>query len=524
MLNSGEPRVETVMLWGHARGLYVLTLTEMWERFSYYGMRALLIFYLIQKLSLTDAAAFSLYGNYTALVFVSPLLGGSLADRYLGPRRAVLLGGLLMIAGHLGLACHELAFAERSIQSFYLSLALIIIGVGLLKPNVSSMVGGLYPRDGYLRDSGFTVFVCGINVGAALAAVICGYVGQTYGWGYGFGVAAVGMSIGLSVFIRGKRYLPDARMPMWAEKCQTRIGDWSLVCAAVGCAIGAGWLLVQIGASLGYVIGTTFVAATGALLFHCSKQEHVEDRDRILAALLLMAIWIVSAAFIEQEGSSINLFTQRAIDLEVPLPSFIARLSGQHLLDTAALPTHFLRIRAAQLQATSSTLIIVGSPIFVWIWKVLAKHGVLPSAPKKFASSLLALSGGYALLAIGTMRPDTSGLVRLSWLLAFYLCIAIACLLIVPVGLAAVSKLVHPRIAGFMMGFWLLSNAVGNFLSARVATWSALDAGVSQHVATPAELSQYQTFFGSLAVAALILGVIVLASAPHIARLMHDRS
>ena len=204
----GKVALQTDTILGHPKGLFVLSFTEMWERFSYYGMRALLIFYLTEKLLLGDADSFAIYGSYTALVFATPILGGLLADRYLGFRRAVTMGGLFMIAGHLGLAVLETSLAAplglaQQLQLFYLSLALLIVGVGLFKPNVTTMVAELYPADSALKDSAFTIFVCGINLGAMSAALICGYVGHRYGWGYGFATAALGIGVGLAVFAEG---------------------------------------------------------------------------------------------------------------------------------------------------------------------------------------------------------------------------------------------------------------------------------------------------------------------------------
>ena len=188
-------------LLGHPKGLFICFFTEMWERFSYYGMRALLIFYLVQHWGFTDGSEYILYGAYTSLVYMMPVIGGVLADRYLGSRKAVTFGAILLVFGH------TLMTIENNVQIFYLSLALIISGVGFLKPNISTMVGALYPDGDPRRDSGFTIFYMGINIGAASASILCGYLGQTYGWAYGFGAAGVGMLFGLIVFLWGQKYI-----------------------------------------------------------------------------------------------------------------------------------------------------------------------------------------------------------------------------------------------------------------------------------------------------------------------------
>ena len=499
---------------GHPKGLYVLAFTEMWERFSYYGMRALLIFYLTEKLLLSDTASFAIYGSYTSLVFATPILGGLLADRYLGFRKAVTLGGLFMIAGHLGLASLETPIAADlqvalRLQLFYLSLALLIVGVGLFKPNVTTMVAELYPPGSALKDSAFTIFVCGINLGAMSAALVCGYVGHEYGWGYGFAIAALGIGIGLLVFARGQRQSAGHRQPSGcagAARYHSMGNDASGVDSRWLADRGAAAVAARAGRSLGYGMAAVFILVAGWSLVNAVTRLQAVERDRFFASLALMAVWIVAAAFIEQEGSSINLFTERMVDRRIALPG----AAGE------------IEIRTAQLLATPAFLLILGSPFFAWAWRYLALRKRNPPTTVKFALSLLMLAGGFGVLTLGISSPDENGRVALVWLLLLYAFFAAGTLLIIPAGLAAITQLAARGAVGFMMGFWLLSNAMGNFLSARIASRSSLDTLASLPAATSQQLlMHYQDFFGNLALVALVLGLAVLLSTSLIRRWMH---
>src|SRR5699024_5192677 len=218
-------------LFGHPVGLFILFLTEMWERFSFYGMKALLLFYLTRYHLFTDTDGYLLLGSYAALVYAMPVLGGHIADKYIGFRKAIVFGAILLVLGHLGMAYegHQAELIDGKVvrddfalQVFYFSLALIVMGVGFLKSNISSIVGELYPPNDARRDSGFTIFYMGINVGALLATIICVYLGEEYGWGYGFGAAGIGMFLGLIILIFGKPYLENKGEPVNPEIIQTK--------------------------------------------------------------------------------------------------------------------------------------------------------------------------------------------------------------------------------------------------------------------------------------------------------------
>lgn len=498
-------------LLGHPRGLYVLVLTEMWERFSYYGMRALLVFYLSERFAFSDSMSFTVYGSYTALVYVSPLLGGMLADRYLGSTKAVTLGAILMMVGHVGLASEDLLFGSletgaegprsAQLQLFYLSLAFLIVGVGMLKPNISTMVGGLYPRDGASRDAGFTLFVWGITFGATTSAIVCGYVGQTYGWGYGFGLAALGMLFGLLIFRSGQRHLRHVGQPpepvALREMLSFGIRRETFIVIAIVSSVFVVWPLLQMFHLLGYVVAASFAVATGGVLVFASLHLQAQQREQLVAALLLMTIWVCFAALVEQAGSSINLFTERLIDRGV----------GQ------------VSIRSAQLQGLLPLLTFCLSPLFAWLWGYLEGRGGNPSTSVKFALSLVLLALGYACISFGTLTPDDEGRVQLVWLVLLYACFAIGDLLILPVGLSAMTKLAVGKVLGFTMALWMLSVAIGNYFAALIARRSALPQEAQLRQAEL--LDHYREFFTSLALLALLMAVLAFALAPLIKRCMH---
>ncbi|MEJ0037980.1 MAG: oligopeptide:H+ symporter [Gammaproteobacteria bacterium] len=495
---------------GHPKGLYVLALTEMWERFSFYGMKALLVFFLIGRFGYSDAQSFATYGTYTALVYLSPILGGLVADRYLGFTKSVTLGAVLMTVGHAGLALDDFLFGGAAstaspgqLPVFHLSLACLIVGVGLLKPNISAMVGELYPRDGYLRDSGFTVFVWGINFGATISALLCGYLGQTYGWGYGFGLAGVGILLGLSIFLHGQKHLRGIGVPPDAARLKARVWaglsrEMLIYAGAVLCVILV-WPLSRMVEALGYVVGATFfVVAIGILFYGFRRLERVA-RHQLFAAVMLMTVWVGFVALVEQTGSSISLFTERVID----------RKAGA------------LEIRSAQLQALLPFLVIALSPVFAWLWGFLERRSLNPSTPTKFAWSLLLLGVGYGTVTLGALWPGADGRLHIGWLVSLYFFFAVGDLLIVPVGLSAVTKLAARSLVGLMMGLWMLSVAIGNFFAASIAKWSALDPTKAQSIAPLELLAHYQGFFAWLTVLSVLLGVVALACTPWIRRSMH---
>jgi proton-dependent oligopeptide transporter, POT family len=494
------------LLFGHPKGLYVLTLTETWERFSYYGMRALLILYLTQRFLFSDNRSFAIYGAYTALVYISPLLGGLLADRWFGFRRSVMFGAAIMIVGHFGLAVQDFYFAGTpvaatgsppGIQIFYFSIACLITGVGFLKGNISTMVGNLYPRESRQRDSGFIIFIWGVDIGAALAAFSCGYVGQTYGWGYGFGMAGVAMCIGLASFVLGRKYLDAADIVPARDGQRNAVAMPAILVVA---CLAVSWALMRSAEIVGVIVALTIIAGFGWTIYLAFTKLDRIERERLWCALIIWSIWACYAALIEQTGSSLNLFTERLVELNI-FGSF--------------------GFQASQLQGLTTFAVLVFSPFFAWAWSALDRRGLNPPTPLKLASAIIALAAGFSLLVLGAALPDSGGKVGLIWLVLNYVCFAVAAIIVQPIGLSAFTRLTAKPIVGFMVGMWMLAVAAGSYAAAQIAKFSALDVKAGAVMPAAALLAHYQKFFATLAVSALVLGLVFFALAPLMRRWMH---
>ncbi len=392
---------------GHPRGLATLFFTEMWERFSYYGMRALLILYMVgstQKpgLGFGTAKAAQIYGLYTMAVYLMGVPGGFIADRYLGHYRAVLFGGIIIALGHFSMAVPGMSF-------FYLGLSLIVIGTGLLKPNVSTIVGTLYRRDDARRDAGFSIFYMGINLGAFIAPLICGWLGQKVNWHAGFAAAGFGMCIGLVQYVAGKKYLTPAS----ETKAEVTEAD------------------------------VTEVRGTRP---ETSEKLTGTDWARIGAIAILTLFALLFWAGFEQAGSSLNLFADRATRLKVfnwTYPS-------------------------SWFQSVEPLFVIIFSPIFAWLWLSLGKHE--PSSPLKFTAGLAFLSLSF-LLIVPAAHIFENQHMRVSpmWLIGLYFLQMCGELCLSPVGLSMVTKLSPPRLVGLMMGVWFFATAMGNYVAGWVA-------------------------------------------------------
>jgi POT family proton-dependent oligopeptide transporter len=298
---------------GHPKGLFVCFATEMWERFSYYGMRALLILYLTKHWEFSDATSYLIYGAYTSLVYIMPVFGGMLADQILGSKKAVTYGAILLVLGHTGMAI------ESNQQIFYLSLALIVSGVGFLKPNISTMVGSLYAEGDPRRDSGFTIFYMGINIGAFSASLLCGYLGETYGWAYGFGAAGVGMLLGLIIFLWGQKYLQGLAEPPSEKYKETSMGIsyeyWAYI-SGIFMVLGS-WFLVQNQEVVGTLLGGFGAICIAIWLMYALFKCSPEERDRLIVVGILILFSLIFWALFEQAGSSLNILTDRGVDRSI---------------------------------------------------------------------------------------------------------------------------------------------------------------------------------------------------------------
>jgi proton-dependent oligopeptide transporter, POT family len=505
----------------HPKGLFVLFFAEMWERFSYYGMRGILIFYLTQHFLFDDASAAGQYGAYTSLVYLLPLIGGSMADRYLGTRKAIAFGALLMVAGQLLMAVEgppsrqflvyqdqryefqitgragerdsklivdgtayvfgtqnggEIAIeglpagaslpsqltpgsyrtvAERDpfyVMLMYLSLSLIIMGVGFLKPNISSIVGQLYPKGDLRRDPGFTLYYYGINLGAFWSSVLCGLLGQTVGWWAGFGLAGLGMLAGYVVFVRGKAWLEGHGEPPDPQYLKRPIaGPLSMEhLIYLGAILGVGvvYFLVQRNAAVGGLLALGSFVSLGYIGWYIFAKCERAERERMLLAIVLIFGAVVFFTLFEQAGSSLNLFADR----NTRLPS-----SG------------FFTVTAAQTQAFNAGFILIGAPLFAGIWAYLGRINREPDPLIKFGLGLFQVGLGFLVLVWSAGFADAEYRLPMTVLAVAYLFHTTGELCLSPVGLSEITKLSVPALLSTMMAIWFLSSSWAQYLGGFIA-------------------------------------------------------
>lgn len=641
---AAAPAGEKTFL-GHPRGLVTLFFTEMWERFSFYGMRALLVIYLTQHFLFSDEKAQGLYGAYAALVYLIPVVGGVIADRFLGARKAVTIGAVLLVMGHFGMAFegagsrqyldsegqsylvssvgrgderelyietpqgrHPLSFDVENfalltptqggagggriaeglfrlesetpsllftfcgtiglvcgeappttlviegqgeypvrvvdgasvveiagvsynleqgtsrdavaiaqgtgqevlrladgtfesrveqepfyVQALYFSLALIIIGVGFLKANISTTVGALYAEGDPRRDGGFTIFYMGINLGAFLATILCGWLGQTYGWKYGFGLAGIGMLLGLAQYLTGQKWLrgkadPPRPLAAWVEGLFWVLGLLAVIPA---------WLLVQQSELMEQALPILVPALFALVLVYALAGFKGVERSRMIAALVMIFFSVVFWMLFEQAGSSLSLFAERSTDLTV-VPG--------------------VTMTAAQTQSFNAGFIVILALPFsaMWIW--LAKRKMEPSTPVKFALGLLQVGIGFFILVAGAQFAGDDYKVPLIFLALLYLLHTTGELFLSPVGLSMVTKLSAARVVGLMMGVWFLSSSLAHILAAIIAQRTSSETIGGEVVDPAAQLQTYVQVFTSVGVLGIVAGVLLLLISPLIKR------
>ncbi|HAB17207.1 MAG TPA: peptide MFS transporter [Verrucomicrobiota bacterium] len=475
----------------HPRGLYTLFFTEMWERLSYYGMRGLLVLFMVDTtqhggLGLSDEVATAIYGLYTAGVYLSALPGGWLADRLLGGQRAVWWGGCLIAAGHFTLA------VPRT-PSFFLGLILVVLGTGLLKPNISTLVGQLYPEGGARRDAGFTLFYMGINLGAAIGPLVCSLLGEKFNWHYGFAAAGIGMVIGLIQYRLTRHNLGDAGL-IAPNRPKSAGPIWLGVVLALGLvaasaalvwtgviALDPVWLVQR---STAVIVGLAVAYFGWALFF--ARLESAEKKRLVVILILFLAAALFWSGY-EQAGSSLNLFADRYTERTI---------LG-------------FEIPAGWFQSLPAVFVIVFAPVVAALWLRMSRHGRNPSLVVKLAWGLLLLAGGFLVLVVGSQRALAHGKVWPTWLIFTYLLHVFGELLLSPVGLSSVTKLAPARLAGQMMGVWFLAASLGNLLAGLLA------GGISG-----AQAGAMPIRFLQVAVGTGAAGLILLACARPVRRLM----
>ncbi|MBL8536193.1 MAG: peptide MFS transporter [Hyphomonadaceae bacterium] len=569
----------------HPKGMHILFFAEMWERFSYYGMRGILVAYMTQHFLFNDEAAQGQYGAYTSLVYLLPLIGGFMADKYLGTRKAVAFGALLLVAGHLSMAIeqapvtqtltyqgqtYEFAAEGRQDQRqtwlvidgqryeygpaegggiaieglpegapvpsvltqgsyemgvsgrnplyesiFYIALSLIIMGVGFLKPNISTIVGQLYPQGDPRRDAGFTLYYFGINLGAFWASVLCAGLGAEFGWWAGFGLAGIGMAFGwvvfqtrrLLFFIPGPPQLPDhIGLPPNPEQLRKPLlgpinREWLIyLCGVAGVFLV--WLLVQ----REPVVNTALTISMGLILvyfiFYMIKNCSWVEAQRIILALILIAASCVFFTLFELAGSALNQFAER----------------------NTALPSGgFFTITSGQTQSFNAGFILLLAPLFAMLWSWMNKHNRDIGDPAKFALGLIQVGAGFLVLVWGAQYADENARVPLVFLVLLYLLHTTGELFLSPVGLSAMTKLAPAAVVSTMMATWFLASSAAQALAAQVAKLTAQETVGGQVLDPHAALATYVTVFNQIGWYAIWIGVGLGVLSPFLRYLAHPK-
>jgi len=579
------------------KGLLILFFAEMWERFSYYGMRGILIFYLTQHFLFSDEYSGGIYGSYTSLVYLLPLIGGLLADRFLGTRKAIAFGALLLVAGHGmmaiegkpatqtltyqgaayeivlegrgdarevgikvgdkvykfegaeggGLAIKNLpadaalpavlakgSFVMKETRDatyaniFFLAVSFIIMGVGFLKPNISTIVGQLYPQGDPRRDPGFTLYYYGINLGAFWASVLCGYLGQTLGWGWGFGLAGVGMLLGFIVFVLGKPLLEGKGEPpnpeLLAKPMVGPINREGLIYILSLLGIGVVWFMVQRNALVGTVlIGSTLISLafiTWFMIFKCDKVQ----RERMGLAMVLIFGAVVFFTLFEQAGTSLNLFADRNVDLALISHPITIEAFGQsfflgtrEMVMAPGVPDNVrwidMGITAAQTQSFNAGFILIFAPIFAAMWLFLGKHNRDPNPVMKFGLGLVQVGLGFMVVvwaaASGMVSPAFQ--MPLIILAMLYLLHTTGELFLSPVGLSEITKLSVASVASFMMAVWFLSSSIAQYVGGIIAGSLGTETVGGQVLDPAGALATSVEGFKWLGIAGVAVGVIFIA-------------
>ena len=584
-------------LWGHPKGLYVCFTTELWERFSFYGMKYLLLLYLTKYHLFTDEMGFEVLGAYAGLVYALPLIGGMIADRFLGMRKSVLFGGILLSLGHIMMAVEgyqavfyaagttltenlTLASGEvlvagtvlaeditmrdtAALKVFYFALALIVMGVGYLKPNISTIVGKLYAKEDPRRDSGFTIFYMGINIGSFVATILCGWLGETYGWKYGFGAAGIGMIIGLFTFTYGQKFLKGHAEPAEPEKLKKNfLGpinlEWSIYLLSLP-VLAVLWLLVQhepvvlltqnvflviaivglilysmvhtkkdqdnrtaytiatiaalagiyaICVTLGFIPGSEDLAENvlyGSIVLivgfvvYGFMTHNSAEFGRTVVLMILILSTIVFWALFEQSAGSMTLYADRVVD----------RTWGN------------MTFTAAQFGSLNAGFIMLLAIPFAALWTWLAKKNLEPSTPVKFGLGILQAGLGFGALVFGAQFPDQAGQVAMIWLVLAYLLHTTGELCLSPVGLSAVTKLSIGNVVGVSMGTWFLATALSETVAQRIGKMAAIASSGGEVTDSASALSTYTELFSFLMYFGVGMGVFMIVISPLLRRWMH---
>ncbi len=584
-------------LFGHPKGLYVCFTTELWERFSFYGMKYLLLLYLTKYHLFSDEAGFDVLGSYAGLVYALPVIGGLIADRYLGMRKSVLFGGILLSLGHILMAveghqainyaagtilANDLTLASgqvlvagttltesimfrdtAALNVFYFALALIVMGVGYLKPNISTIVGKLYSKDDPRRDSGFTIFYMGINIGSFFATIICAYLGETYGWKYGFGAAGIGMIIGLFTFMRGQKYLYGHADPSDPEILTEKVfgpvnREWLIYLVSMP-FLAVLWLLVQHEPVVYFVQNLFLIVAIVSIILYSMVHERITDNNQTAYLFAAGAIIVGIIALVVQVGfvistavvSEVLLYAAIALIVAFVIYGFKTHNSAEFgrtvvlmilILSTVVFWALFeqsagsmtlyadrvvdrevggITFTAGQFGSLNAGFIMLLSIPFAALWVWLAKRNLEPSTPVKFGLGILQAGLGFAVLVLGAQFPDQAGKVAAIWLVLAYLLHTTGELCLSPVGLSAVTKLSISRVVGVSMGTWFLATALSETVATRLGKLAAIDTTGGEATDVASALANYTSLFEFLMYVGIVAGLVVFLISPLLRRAMH---
>lgn len=479
----------------HPHQLYLLFFAEMWERFSFYGMKALLISYMVSQLKYDDPKAYAIFGSYAALVYTMPMFGGFISDRFIGHQRSVLFGGILMTLGHFILAI-------PSDWSFFYGMAFIICGNGFFKPNISSLVGTLYAENDPRRDSGFSIFYMGINIGAAIGGFLCAYIGKEINWHYGFGLAGIFMAIGFVVFLFGKKSLGSRGLPPNAEALKKPVfafvkpehiiyGGTLLVVPLVVTLFHQYHLMDYIMFGLG-IISLIYILSIGMKTEKAAKLK-------LFAALIMIIFSIVFWAVYEQNAGSMNLLAERNAEMT---------LFGMDLPELSI--NNFL----------PPGWVIVLTLIIAPLWPWLNKRGKEPSTPLKFALSFVFLGVGFCIFYVGCVTNQSTGIVPLWPFIFGYLFIILGELCISPIGLSMVTKLSPAKMVSLMMGIWFFASAIGEFLAGKIGSLMSVPKDILAKNNPVLSLPYYANVILKIGVAAVVIGLVLMFTISFLKRWM----
>lgn len=492
-----EPTLEQIQNFKgkYPRQLYLLFFTEMWERFTFYGNRALLILFMVNYLKFDDAKGNIIYGVYQSLIYAMPVLGGIIADKILGQRKSILWGGVLLALG-------SFVMAIPIQESFFIGMGILIVGNGYFKPNISTIVGSLYKEGDGRRDAGFSFFYMGINIGATLGGLLCGWVGQTINWHLGFGLAGLFMIIGLLTFYFNQKKLGPIGLPpselKLKEKSVAGISNEFFVYGLSLLAIPLFVLVLSNYTIYSYLINPFGILALLYVMYTASRQGK-EVFFKLMVAMILILFSSLFWAFYEQGGGSLNLFAERNVNMQV----LGITLSS-----------------AAVNNSITPLFVVLLTPFFVWLWIRLAKRNKEPNAVIKFALGLMQLGLGFYIYVIAA-RFAQEGVISLFFFALGYFFMVTGELCLSPIGLSVITRLSPAKSVGLMMGMWFLASSYGQYLAGIIGSLMALPADAGMQLSAAESLPVYTNIFGKIALASALSGVLLLLLYPRLKKWMN---